>query len=82
MTDRDLIAKKLAFVEACVRDLRALARPAALAHDIREERFVEHTLQIAVQAALDRHPRVASYRPADEWAGGWGATLVALKLDG
>ena len=65
MTDRDLIAKKLAFVEACVRDLRALARPAALAHDIREERFVEHTLQIAVQAALD----VASHIVSDERLG-------------
>jgi uncharacterized protein YutE (UPF0331/DUF86 family) len=65
VTDRDLIAKKLAFVETCVRELRVLARPAALAHDIREQRFVEHTLQIAVQAALD----VASHIVSDERLG-------------
>jgi hypothetical protein len=52
MTDPDLIAKKLAAVETCVADLRRLARPAELATDLRERRFVEHTLQIAIQAAL------------------------------
>jgi dsDNA-specific endonuclease/ATPase MutS2 len=35
----------------------------------------------AVQAALDRHPRVASYRLGDERSGSWGATLVSLRLD-
>ena len=49
MTDLDLIAKKLATVETCVADLRRLARPAELATDLRERRFVEHTLQIAIQ---------------------------------
>ena len=53
VTDRELIAKKLALIETCVQQLRQLARPAAIATDIREERFVEHTLQIAIQAALD-----------------------------
>jgi hypothetical protein len=42
MTDADLIAKKLAFIETCVTQLRTLARLALLATDIREERFVEH----------------------------------------
>lgn len=32
-----------------------------------------------VQAALSRSPLVASFRTADESAGGWGATLVLLK---
>jgi uncharacterized protein YutE (UPF0331/DUF86 family) len=65
MTDPDLVAKKLALVETCVADLRRLARPDALTHDIKEERFVEHTLQIAIQAVLD----VASHIVSDERLG-------------
>ena len=65
MTDADLVAAKLAFIETCVADLRRLARPERLAQDIREERFVEHTLQIAIQAALD----VASHIVSDEHLG-------------
>ena len=37
----------------------------AIAEDVREERFVEHTLQLAVQAAID----VASHVVADERPG-------------
>ena len=65
MIDRDLVAKKLAFIETCVRELRELARTEALRTDVREERFVEHTLQIAIQAALD----VASHVVSDERLG-------------
>jgi len=65
MTDPELLAKKLAVVETCVADLRRLARPEALASDVREERFVEHTLQVAIQAALD----VASHIVSDERLG-------------
>jgi len=65
MTDPDLIAKKLALIETCVRELRTIARPDTLAEDIREQRFVEHTLQIAIQAALD----AASHIVADERLG-------------
>ena len=36
-------------------------------------------LRRTVDAALRRHPRVASYRTADESGGGWGATLVDLR---
>jgi uncharacterized protein YutE (UPF0331/DUF86 family) len=53
MTDLELLAKKLAFIETCVADLRRLSRPERIATDLREERFVEHTLQIAIQAAQD-----------------------------
>lgn len=65
MIDADLVAKKLAMIETYVRDLGELARPDALRTDVREERFVEHTLQIAIQAALD----VASHIVSDERLG-------------
>ena len=65
MTDPDLIAKKLALIETCVRELRTLSRPEQIARDIREQRFVEHTLQIAIQAALD----VASHIVSDKRLG-------------
>jgi uncharacterized protein YutE (UPF0331/DUF86 family) len=60
MTDAALIEKKLALIETCVADLRRLARPDALSTDIREQRFVEHTLQIAIQAALDAASHIVS----------------------
>lgn len=60
MTDPDLIAKKLALIETSVRELETLARPADIESDIREERFVEHTLQIAIQAALDAASHIVS----------------------
>ena len=65
MTDRDLVLKKLAQIETYVAELRRLANPAALDHDVREQRFVEHTLQLAIQAALD----VASHVVSDERLG-------------
>ena len=60
MTDVDLLEKKLAFIETCVRELRQLSQPERIAHDIREERFVAHTLQIAIQAALDIASHIVS----------------------
>ena len=65
MTDPELLAKKIAFVETCIAELRRLARPEAMEEDIREERFVEHTLQLAIQAAQD----VASHIVSDERLG-------------
>jgi uncharacterized protein YutE (UPF0331/DUF86 family) len=53
VTDPDLLLKKLALIESCIADLRRLARPSEIERDIRERRFVEHTLQIAIQAAID-----------------------------
>ncbi len=60
MTDPALIAKRLAAIETYVRDLRDLAHPPAIATDVREARFVEHTLQIAIQAALDTASHIVS----------------------
>jgi uncharacterized protein YutE (UPF0331/DUF86 family) len=60
MTDAPLIEKKLAVIETCVGDLRRLGRPALLATDVREERFAEHTLQMAIQAALDVASHIVS----------------------
>jgi len=65
MTDRALIDKKLAAIVSAVADVRRLGRLEQLRHDVREERFIEHTLQLAVQAALD----VASHIVSDESLG-------------
>lgn len=66
MTDRDLVLKRLAFVETCVQQLRSWSPPAeGLERSIKDRRFVEHTLQIAIQAALD----VASHIVSDERLG-------------
>jgi uncharacterized protein YutE (UPF0331/DUF86 family) len=53
VTDAALLAKRLAQIETSVTELRTMARVEAIPHDVREQPFVEHTLQIAIQAALD-----------------------------
>ncbi len=73
MTDAELIEKKLALIETYVHELKTLADVSRLDVDIREERFVEHTLQIAVQAALD----VASHIASDER---WGEPRTNQEL--
>jgi hypothetical protein len=40
MTDVQLVAKKLAFIETCVKELRSLSRPGEITRDLREQRFV------------------------------------------
>lgn len=60
MTDDELLRKKIAFIETCVQELHDLARPERIGDDIREERFVEHTLQLAIQAALDAASHIVS----------------------
>ena len=60
MTDPELVAKRLAIIETCVRELRELARPTEISGDVREARFVEHTLQIAIQAVLDTASHIVS----------------------
>lgn len=65
MTDEQLVAKKLSFIETCLEELEALAKPEAIETDVKERRFIEHTLQICVQAAQD----VASHIVSDEKLG-------------
>lgn len=60
MTDRDLVSKKLSQIETCVQELRTLARPEEIENDVREERFVEHTLQIAIQSVIDVATHIVS----------------------
>ena len=91
MTDGDLIAKRLAFIETRLRELATMAKLDRVHDDLKEERFVEHTLQLAIQAALD----VASHIVSDERlgepathrdlfdrlaAGGWISKELASKL--
>lgn len=64
--DTELVEKKLAFIETCVRELRELAQPAHMADDIREARFIQHTLQLAIQAALDVASHIVSARRLGE----------------
>ena len=60
MTDPDLLAKRLATIDTFIRELRELARTDAIRTDVREQRFVEHTLQLAIQAALDAASHIVS----------------------
>lgn len=62
MTNRDLLEKKLAFIERCLRELQTLAKLERIESDVQEQRFVERELQLAIQVALD----VASHIVSDE----------------
>ena len=52
-------------IETCVRELKDLARPELIATEVREERFVVHRLQIAIQTAQE----VASHIVSDDRLG-------------
>lgn len=65
MTDLELAAKKLAEIETYVHELRTLVRPEQITSDLRERRFAEHTVQLAIQACLD----LSSHIVADERLG-------------
>lgn len=60
MTELGLVQKKLALAEGYVADLRRLARIDRIEEDLRERRFVEHTLQLAIQACLDAASHLVS----------------------
>jgi uncharacterized protein YutE (UPF0331/DUF86 family) len=60
MSSAHLIGKRLAFITDCVAEIRQLGRIDQLRTDKVQERFVEHTLQIAIQAMLDVAYAIAS----------------------
>jgi uncharacterized protein YutE (UPF0331/DUF86 family) len=60
MTDVDLLEKKLGLIETCLMELSTLLDPAEIPEDVRIERFAEHTLQIAIQAAQDVASHIVS----------------------
>lgn len=66
MIDVALVEKKLAFIETRVRELREMARPERMFDDVREARFIQHTLQLAIQATLDVASHIVSARRLGE----------------
>ena len=93
MTDAGTVAKKLAEIETYLAQLRREAKLDLIEDDVKEERFVTHTLQLAIQAALD----IANHIVADDRLGeatsygelfalmskgGWIETELAEKLRG
>lgn len=69
-----------------VKDLVPDYLDEAAARGFREVRIVHGkgtgVLRETVHAILARHPRVESFRLADERRGGWGATVVVLRPSG
>ena len=81
MTDRPLVEKRLAIIDTSLAELRRLAHVDRIDVDIRERRFVEHTLQVAIQAALDVASHVVSDRRLGEPATN-GESFLLLERDG
>jgi len=91
VTDAGIVAKKLAEIETYLEQLRRDARLDQIDLEVKEERFVAHTLQLAIQAALDvanhivaddRLGEVTSYGELFELmaAAHWISTDLATKL--
>ena len=81
MTDRPLVEKRLAIIDTSLAELRRLAQVDRIEVDIRERRFVEHTLQVAIQAALDVASHIVSDRRLGEPATNRDSFLL-LERDG
>ncbi len=60
MTDFELVRKKLALIESCVREIQEMVRPAEIQTDLVQQRFAERTLLIAIQASLDAAAHIVS----------------------
>ena len=59
-TDAKFTAKKLAEIETYLADLRRLGRPDLLETNLKEQRFLLMTLQLAIQAVLDAASHIVS----------------------
>ncbi|MFO7694010.1 MAG: DUF86 domain-containing protein [Vicinamibacterales bacterium] len=81
MTDRPLVEKRLAIIDTSLAELRRLAHIDRIDVDIRERRFVERTLQVAIQAALDVASHIVSDRRLGEPATNRDSFLL-LERDG
>ncbi len=64
--DQRLVEKRLAWIESCVERLRRLARPELIASDPLQLAFVEHTLQTAIQGAIDVAALIVTERKLGE----------------
>jgi uncharacterized protein YutE (UPF0331/DUF86 family) len=60
MTDPELVEKQLGRIETCLQELATCVEPHEITEDLRAERFAEHTLQIAIQAAQDVASHIVS----------------------
>jgi uncharacterized protein YutE (UPF0331/DUF86 family) len=56
--DIDLLTRKLAHIEALVQEIWDLGHPSEIQEDLRERRFLERSLQLAVQCVLDVSARL------------------------
>lgn len=65
MTDPILVQKKITFIETCLADLKRDANIDTVTQSTKERRFVEHTLQIMIQAIID----IAAHIVSDERLG-------------
>ncbi len=67
-----------------VADLVANYLDECAARGLREVRIIHGkgvgTLRRVVHAVLERHPAVESFRLGDGGRGGWGATIVLLRM--
>lgn len=73
--------ERISEIETYVSELRSLARPDLIASDLRERRFAEHTLQLAIQACLD----ISSHIASDDGLGeveSYGELFTLLALRG
>jgi uncharacterized protein YutE (UPF0331/DUF86 family) len=66
MTNRELLEKKLAFIERTLREIRVHGRVQEIETDLREQRFLERELQLAIQAALDIASHIVSDNRLEE----------------